>query len=306
MLALEVGVLFRQKPLHRIRRLLAKGAHQGLAQVGHEHGLGAEGGHAGCFCFYFNIRPVVGGQDDNRRIIVQAADLAGDLDAVHIRQTPVDDISVVDIAHLDRLPRTQHRFLAGKGPLGAHAHLDQHLCHAVAGVEVVIHHQCLQALQLGDLFHRALLGLCAHGHADGKLGALALRCLHLDGAAHHIHDVFGNCHTEAGALNSAYRGGALPLEGFKYLLGKLLAHADAVILDAELILSAAAHFTGKLPHPHRDRAARRGKLDGVGQQVQQDLIQPGLVAVDVFVGHVHGIHVKFQLFCINLPADDGF
>ena len=89
-------------------------------------------------------------------------------------------------------------------------------------------------------------------------------------------------------------------------MGKLLAHADAVILDAELVLSAAAHFTDKLPHPYRDRAARRGKLDGVGQQVQQDLIQPGLVAVDVFVGHIHGIHVKFQLFCINLPADDGF
>jgi len=107
-------------------------------------------------------------------------------------------------------------------------------------------------------------------------------------------------------LDAAYRGGALPLEGLKDLFGKLRAHADAIILDAELVLSAAAHLTGKLPHPHRDCAARRGKLDGVGQQVQQNLVQPGLVAVDVLVGHVHDVHVKLQLLCKNLPADDGF
>ena len=107
-------------------------------------------------------------------------------------------------------------------------------------------------------------------------------------------------------MDAAYRGGALPLEGLKDLFGKLRAHADAVILDAELVLSAAAHLTGKLPHPHRDRAARRGKLDGVGQQVQQNLVQPGLVAVDVLVGHVHDVHVKLQLLCVNLPADNGF
>ena len=149
--ALEVGVLFRQKLLRRIRLCLADGAHQRLAQVGHEHGLGAEGGHTGSLCLHFNIRPVVGSQYDNGRIIVQAADLAGDLDAVHVWQAPVDDIGMVSIAHLDGLPCTQHRFLAGKGPLGTHAHLDQHLCHAVAGVEIVIHHQCLQAFQFGDL-----------------------------------------------------------------------------------------------------------------------------------------------------------
>ena len=151
-----------------------------------------------------------------------------------------------------------------------------------------------------------MLVLSAHGQTDDKLAALALRRLHLDGAAHHIHDVLGDRHAKAGALYPADRGGALPLEGLKDLVGELLAHADAVILDAELVLPAAVHFTGKLPHPHRDCAARRGKLDGVGQQVQQDLVQPGLVAVDVLVGHIRGVHIKFQLLCVNLPADDGF
>ena len=306
MFVFEVGVLFRQKLLRRICQLLAEGAHQSLAQVGQEHGLGAESGHTGGLCLYLNVRPVVGRQDDDGGIVVQAAYLAGDLDAVHIRQPPVDDIGVVDIAHLDGLPRAQHRFLAGKGPLRAHSHLDQHLCHAVAGVEIVVHHQSLQAFQLGDLFHRAVLCLHPQRHTNDKLAALALRCLHLDGAAHHIHDVFGDGHAKAGALDTADRGGALPLKRLKDFFGKFRAHADAVVLDAELVLPAAAHLPGKLAHPHRDRAARRGKLDGVGQQVQQDLVQPGLIAVDILVGHIHRVHIKLQLFCVDLPADDGF
>ena len=85
-----------------------------------------------------------------------------------------------------------------------------------------------------------------------------------------------------------------------------MAHADAVVLDAELVLPAAAHRSGKLPHPHRDCAARRGELDGVRQQVQQHLIQPGLITVDILIGHIHGIHIKLQLLCVDLPADDGF
>ena len=83
--ALEVGILLGQKLLRRICLVLPEGAHQGLAQVGHEHRLGAEGGHTGCLCLHLNIRPVVGGQDNNRCIIVQAADLTGDLNAVHVR-----------------------------------------------------------------------------------------------------------------------------------------------------------------------------------------------------------------------------
>ena len=93
-------------------------------------------------------------------------------------------------------------------------------------------------------------------------------------------------------MDTADRGGALPLKRLKDFFGKFRAHADAVVLDAELVLPAAAHLPGKLAHPHRDRAARRGELDGVGQQVQQYLIQPGLIAVDVLIGHIHGIHIK--------------
>ncbi len=74
---LEVGVLFRQKLLRRICQLLAEGAHQSLAQVRQEHRLGTEGGHTGGLCFYFNVSPIVGRQNDDRAAFPdQLADLS--------------------------------------------------------------------------------------------------------------------------------------------------------------------------------------------------------------------------------------
>ena len=73
---------------------------------------------------------------------------------------------------------------------------------------------------------------------------VSVRCLHPDGAAHHIHDVFGDGHAKAGALDTADRGGALPLKRLKDFFGKFRAHADAVVLDAKLVLPAAAHLPG--------------------------------------------------------------
>ena len=51
--------------------------------------------------------------------------------------------------------------------------------------------------------------------------------------------------------------------------------------------SAAAHFTGKLPHPYRDRAARRGKLDGIVQNVISHLMDEVGVRVDQHL-FIHG------------------
>ena len=304
--ALEILALIGQQFFLLPGHLLAKGGHQRLAQVGHEHRLRAERRNTGGSGLHLNIRPVVGGQNNNRRIIAKAADLAGDLNAVHIRQTPVNDIRMESIAHLHRLPRTQHGLLAGKRPFRPHTHLDEHFGHAVAGVEIIIDHQRLHALQRCDLLDRSALRLDTQRHTDNKFRAFPLLRLNLYGAAHHVYDVFGDGHAKAGSLRPAHRGGALALKRLKDPFGKLRAHADAVILDADLILPAAALFTRKLLEPHRDRAAGRCKLDGIGQQVQKHLIQPGLIAVDILIGDIHCVHVQLKLLGVDLPADDSF
>ena len=236
---------------------------------------------------------------------MQAADLTGDLNAVHIRQTPVDDVGVVDIAHLDGLPRAQHRLLAGKGPLGAHPHAGQQLGHAVAGIEIVVDDERLESGELLDPFLAAAAGLQAQRQADDELGAAALLGLHLDRAAHHVDDIPGDGHAEAGALNAADRRGALALERLEDALRERRAHADAGVADAELILRAAVQRPGELTDADRDRAARRGELDRVGQQVEQDLLEARPVAADVLVRHVERVHAQLELLGVHLSADDG-
>ena len=54
------------------------------------------------------------------------------------------------VVDLDGLLGPEHRLLAGEGPFRAHPHLDEHFGHGVAGVEVVVHHQPLEAGQLAD------------------------------------------------------------------------------------------------------------------------------------------------------------
>ena len=128
--------------------------------------------------------------------------------------------------------------------------------------------------------------------------------MHLDGTAHHVDDILGDRHTEASTLDLADSGSALTLKGFKDALGKLLAHADTGVLHPNLIQSASLGRIRQLGHTDRHRPASGSEFDGVGEEVQQDLVQPGLVAVNVFIRHIHDIHVQLQLLGVDLSGDD--
>ena len=169
------------------------------------------------------------------------------------------------IPQLHRLPGPENSLLAGECPFRPHANLYQHLCHAVTGIEIVVYNQRFQALQLRDLLYTATRRLDPQRQTDCKFGALALLCLDLNGAAHHIHDVFGDGHAKACALGPADGGGPLPLKGRKDLLHKFLTHADPVVFDPELIQCAALGRSRKLLQPDRNRPARWGELDRIGQ-----------------------------------------
>ena len=73
------------------------------------------------------------------------------------------------------------------------------------------------------------------------------------------------------------------------MLLELLVDADAIILDAELVVAAALGRTGLLGNADAHHAAGGGELDGIGKDVQQHLIQPQRVGDDVLVHHVHGV-----------------
>ena len=91
-----------------------------------------------------------------------------------------------------------------------------------------------------------------------ELAALARLALNGDGAAHQVHNVLGDGHAEAGALNAADGGVFLTGELLKDVLLELLAHADAVVLDAELIAGPARRRTVFLGNADADHAACGG------------------------------------------------
>ena len=141
--------------------------------------------------------------------------------------------------------------------------------------------------------------------ADNKFGAFSLFCLNFNGSAHHIHDILGNGHAKPCALGPADSRSPFPLKRRKNLLYKFGTHADSVIFYPDLIHFTASFCSRILSKPDRNSPSCRRKLDRIGQEIQKHLIQPRLVTIDVLMRHIHDIHIKFELLCMNLPADNG-
>ena len=121
-------------------------------QVGHEQGLGAEGGDARPFGFLLDVRPVVGGEDDDGRVLSDGfPNAAAGFNAAELRHLPVDDVGVVGVPLVVGALGPVDRFPAGGGPLCPQPDLVEHPDHALAAVAVVIHHKGPQPLQLLDL-----------------------------------------------------------------------------------------------------------------------------------------------------------
>ncbi len=85
---------------------------------------------------------------------------------------------------------------------------------------------------------------------------------------------------------------------------KLLAHADARVLDGKLIAGKSRRRARLFNHTQADDAPRRGVLDGVAQQIQQNLVQPQTVAENVLVDHVHRVHIQLHLLGVDVRLDD--
>ena len=72
-------------------------------------------------------------------------------------------------------------------------------------------------------------------------------------------------HAKACALDAADGGIAFPFKGFKNMGHKLLAHANACVLDTEHIASIALWRTRFFGDTHTDPAASPSIFDGIAQ-----------------------------------------
>ena len=278
---------------------------QNLSQFGQEDRLGTKSSHARLSCLFFNIGPVIGRQNDDGFFFPHnAPNPSHNLDPVHIRHQPVNNISGIFIILLVGKLRPKHRFFTGCGPVRPHADGGQHLGHTGTGIKIIVHHKRPQALKLrNDLLpYRTGTGPELKCHRKCR----SLSDLTGDGnrSVHHIHNVLGNRHAKTGTLNAADRTRPLSLKGFKHMLQKLLTHADSGILYLEFIRSMTFESRSFLQNPNSHNTAGFCKFHGVAQKVQKNLIQSEPVTHHMFIHHICRIDIKFQLPGCNIRLHD--
>ena len=121
---------------------------------------------------------------------------------------------------------------------------------------------------------------------------------------HHVHEVLRDGHAEPRALDAADGGGALALEGVEDVLDEFGAHANARVRHGEAVAPVADWRAGQLVQRHLDESAGIRELQGVAQQVQENLVDAQLVAAHLGVADALGIDGEVQLPRARLGLND--
>ena len=278
----------------------------GLFEVGHKEGLGQEVLNAHLQGLLFDVLPVIGGEEQDGNLVgIVLPDEPGGLHAVQIRHLPVQQDQVVRFA---RLPGGAHH-LNGGGAAGGVVGDDaghRHLPHDVpADVLVVVRHDHPGNPVLLPELRVVLPLLNAQIQFHGEGTAYAGLALYADLAAHQVHQVLGDRHAQARALDFVERGALFPGEGVEDHPLVLLAHALAVIPDDELNAAVFLVHLGQLLHPHLNPAPGGSVLHRVGENVDEDLVNPQLVAQQMLLRQRAGIHLEALVLGPGLGTDDG-
>ena len=145
----------------------------------------------------------------------------------------------------------------------------------------------------------------------GKDTALAHHALDFNGAAHHIHDAFGNAQTQPDAVDAAEGGILLPAERLEGPGQKFLTDADARVpnhkLEDHILIRQFLHF----PETDFHRAPGVGIGDGVVGQIHHKLLELLLVGEHGAVSDLHAVQGKINVLLlglgkqkvVNLPDD---
>ena len=121
---------------------------------------------------------------------------------------------------------------------------------------------------------------------------------------HHVHEVLRDGHAEPRALDAADGGGALALEGVEDVLDEFGAHANTRVRHGEAVAPVADWRAGQLVQRHLDESAGIRELQGVAQQVQENLVDAQLVAAHLGVADALGIDGEVQLPRARLGLND--
>ena len=258
------------------------------AQRVRHDGFGQEAAGACLERLLTQVVPAVGGDHHHpgptaRAVLVQALQ---HLRTIHVRQHPIQQDEVEGLPHRCRIPAalqgllaTGHRFDQTAGRL-AHSQGPQQAKQAGAGFRQVVHHQHPQSLH--RIQRRCRLDRCElHRQAQREAGTCTQLAAHLDASAHQFSQTAGDGQAQPGAPETT-RSGTVGLgELLEQPRELLVAEPHATVLDIET--QPAPVVPGRRlrrGHPQAHMTAL-GELDGVGQQVGEDLPQTQRIAPEM-------------------------
>ena len=127
--------------------------------------------------------------------------------------------------------------------------------------------------------------------------------------AHHLDNALGNRHAQSRSLNAVDGTRLFARKLVKDDLLEFPAHADSVVPDAETVVleseRAGSAAADQFVQAQADSASFRGELDGVAQDVEQDLVQAQPVRNDVRVGKLLAER-ELQFLFLDVCMHDGF
>jgi len=211
------------------------------------------------------------------------ADVAGELQTVPARHLVIEDSELERIAGADRRVEHLQRLLGIGRAAEPHAPGREQVLEDLAVGVVVVDDQAVQALQLAQAFasggrtRRARTrGRALERDLEPEDAALAGRRTAADPSAHELGELAADREPEAGAA-VAPRDRAVGLdEGLEQARLRRCIEAGSGV--AHLAAQYRAPAVPGAPGHHHDDLAPLGELDGVADEVGQDLPQPCRVA----------------------------
>ena len=140
---------------------------------------------------------------------------------------------------------------------------------------------------------------------DAKYRTFVHLARHIDRPAHQLHDILGDRHAKPCSLHLVRRAVLRPCKRVKQHFEILRRHAVPVILhlDPDPLKLGAALFPADDAEP--DIPALLCVLHRVGEQVDQDLVDPRLIPEEILVLYVRDFHMKPLLPRRCHRSDDG-
>ena len=127
----------------------------------------------------------------------------------------------------------------------------------------------------------------------------ALFAFAFDRPSHKFDHLLRDGKAETGPVDAVYAAVCLARKRLIHVCHKLRTHADSGIRDFVGQPHTAGYLALLLAHIYADPSAGLRVFDGIGKDVDIDLIQPKLVGIEILFFHPAGAEIELDIFFLD-------